>query len=879
VSGGAGNSMSFGEMAPYAHAALRYFELGWGPLPVTGKGRGRGNGPPRGRTGRNGVAPQRNEVEYWVNEPERGAKNVALRLPEGVVGVDVDAYGEKRGRETLAELEAARGALPPTWVSGSRDDGASGIRFYTVPLNWQAPPVFGAGIECISWHYRYAVAWPSIHPETGLRYKWRRLPGWESCDPPAVNTLPSFPESWLDGWQHASAVAAGNVTWDGTGEGEHVDIDVMIQDGAGPSGGQRHQLLRLTQKLAGINRSEVEALAIWRMVIANTEQDGADPWTDDHFYDFFHSAQGRADASRQEQQVDLPSDVLTRWAETAGRHREVVATALQDTAADDGTAGAGGNAGAGGDPIISFEWLSMEYTCDHFGMAEFFTNTYGNRVRWDEQLQSFMVHVPQLGRWCRDGKKHERVTRMVRQLAKLVYQAAEEEITTQDIIDMSGRNGVQARDEAERRVNGFRRWYNVFKGAGNTYSVVGAIQPTAEPCHTTDFNKQPHLLNFPNGTYDVTTGQLRAHDPGDMLAHQVTVPLNLELMDRSLTEVAPYFNNLLKRMCAADDEVPAEVAASRQEGVQSWFGGQLHGSNPEKRLGVLQGATQIGKNQAVEVICVLLGDEIAWPAARPQLLVKSRNSRHDAEESDLAGKRMVLVNELLEDQFLDESQVLRLVNPEGTMVSLRRMGHDRVDAITTWKITVTTNALPQADVTPQVASRLLIMQLSKVEIPPAERWDIKRAILENESEAVVAHLVKWWREWYLRWTAPGAETGFIIPEESGQAIEDYREDNRHPAEMFIEERLMAEPSGYITSREVWEYCDAYYRTQHSDKDRRYLGGRRKLYSVLEKVPGVTRFERSHGQKMLLLGFQGIRLIEGIEEQLRLLEARGSGRDV
>src|SRR5277367_52112 len=316
--------MSFGEMAPYAHAALRYLELGWGPLPVTGKGRGRGNGPPRGRTGRNGVAPQRNEVEYWVSDPERGAKNVALRLPEGVVGVDVDAYGEKRGRETLAELEGTRGVLPPTWVSGSRDDGASGIRFYAVPLNWQAPPVFGAGIECISWHYRYAVAWPSTHPETGLKYKWRRLPDWEPCDPPAVEVLPPFPENWLDGWQHGSAAAAaaatGNAVWNGVDEGEHVDIDVMIQEGAGPSGGRRHERLRLTQKLAGIGRSEVEALAIWRMIIASTEQDSADPWTDEHFHSFFRSAQERTELSRQERQLLAPSARLLEWVTNATTH-------------------------------------------------------------------------------------------------------------------------------------------------------------------------------------------------------------------------------------------------------------------------------------------------------------------------------------------------------------------------------------------------------------------------------------------------------------------------------------------------------------------------------------------------------------------------------
>ncbi len=46
-----------------------------------------------------------------------GGGNVGLRLPECVLGIDVDAYAGKSGAATLAEAEARLGALPLTWRS------------------------------------------------------------------------------------------------------------------------------------------------------------------------------------------------------------------------------------------------------------------------------------------------------------------------------------------------------------------------------------------------------------------------------------------------------------------------------------------------------------------------------------------------------------------------------------------------------------------------------------------------------------------------------------------------------------------------------------------------------------------------------------------
>lgn len=115
---------------PFAEAAWLYREAGWVgvvPLPAGQKGP-----PPTGYTGWAGVEPSGADVQAWIDGSGRhsGAGNIGLRIPHGVYGLDVDAYGEKDGAAAVAEMEAAYGPLPATWVITSRDDSVSGIRLY-----------------------------------------------------------------------------------------------------------------------------------------------------------------------------------------------------------------------------------------------------------------------------------------------------------------------------------------------------------------------------------------------------------------------------------------------------------------------------------------------------------------------------------------------------------------------------------------------------------------------------------------------------------------------------------------------------------------------------------------------------------------------------
>lgn len=195
---------------------------------------GRKHPPPRGSTGWAGVDPSGADVQAWIDGPE-GAGNIALHLgpvggPAGdgteIIGIDVDAYGGKGGAGALAELtERAECELPPTWVSTARDDGVSGIRFYRAALPagrvWVDQPAgTGAGIEMIHRGHRYAVVWPSEHPDGGTYHWWqparneRRSDGspWpvRTGTVPRVDWLPALPAAWVEVLSRPGEVIAGS---------------------------------------------------------------------------------------------------------------------------------------------------------------------------------------------------------------------------------------------------------------------------------------------------------------------------------------------------------------------------------------------------------------------------------------------------------------------------------------------------------------------------------------------------------------------------------------------------------------------------------------------------------------------------------------------
>jgi putative DNA primase/helicase len=193
-----------------ADAVRLYTEAGWEVVPLPP---GLKAPMPAGLTGYAGRPASLKKLLSWLengfraNDPETGKLRtfdvaaIGLRLPETVIGLDVDSYDGKPGAAGLAEMEAAWGPLPPGPLSTARREAGdmdSGIRLLRVPAGrkWKSEPK--PGIETVTWYHRTVVCWPSVH-HTGASYYWYDSRGHRRKQPPSIGLLPEMNAKWAAG--------------------------------------------------------------------------------------------------------------------------------------------------------------------------------------------------------------------------------------------------------------------------------------------------------------------------------------------------------------------------------------------------------------------------------------------------------------------------------------------------------------------------------------------------------------------------------------------------------------------------------------------------------------------------------------------------------
>jgi len=165
-------------------AAIEYAAHGWPVFPLRGKlpAKPRTEG---GRGFHDATTDPAVVAAMWARYPDA---NVGVRcgLASGLAVVDIDpAHG---GVDTLTRIEAERGVLPGTVTAITGGDGLHMLYRHRPGIGCGAN-VWGRGLD-LRGEGSYIVAAPSIHPDTGNRYRW-------SGDGTWAHPLPAWPEEQL----------------------------------------------------------------------------------------------------------------------------------------------------------------------------------------------------------------------------------------------------------------------------------------------------------------------------------------------------------------------------------------------------------------------------------------------------------------------------------------------------------------------------------------------------------------------------------------------------------------------------------------------------------------------------------------------------------
>jgi hypothetical protein len=198
-------------MTSYTEASRLYRNLGWNvvaPAKLAPESK-RPDSTVREVFGRNktdgrfNTASKEQMDEWELKFPNR---NCLLKVNPGIIGIDVDQYSKwsksskqwisKRGYDNLLEDISRYGDLGPTYTSTARGwSQPSRIHFFRVDegVKFHGEPY--DDVEIIQLHHRYAVVWPSLHPETGELYRWYGPDGRE-CAPPRPSDISELPREW-----------------------------------------------------------------------------------------------------------------------------------------------------------------------------------------------------------------------------------------------------------------------------------------------------------------------------------------------------------------------------------------------------------------------------------------------------------------------------------------------------------------------------------------------------------------------------------------------------------------------------------------------------------------------------------------------------------
>jgi putative DNA primase/helicase len=236
-----------------------------------------------------------------------------------------------------------------------------------------------------------------------------------------------------------------------------------------------------------------------------------------------------------------------------------------------------------------------------------------------------------------------------------------------------------------------------------------------------DLDADPYLLNVANGTLDLRTMELRAHDPADRITKVTRAAFTAESAGRR-------WPRFLARVLP-DDEV--------RDFVQRVAGVGLLGVVLEHVLVILTGTGANGKGTFYKAVSHALGDYAS--TVEPDLFLH-RQGAHPTGEMDLLGKRWVVVSETEKDRRLAEATMKRLTG--GDPITARHMRQNFVTFTPSHTAILVTNHLPKVSGDdPAIWRRLRVVPFDVV-IPEHERDAHLDEQLQLDADAILCWAVQ-----------------------------------------------------------------------------------------------------------------------------------------
>jgi putative DNA primase/helicase len=426
----------------------------------------------------------------------------------------------------------------------------------------------------------------------------------------------------------------------------------------------------------------------------------------------------------------------------------------------------------------------------------------GNAERLIELHGDELRYVPEVG-WCAwDGCRWQRkgTSEVYRRAASMLRKLKRDAESIPDSGDRDRMMKHALRSQDARRITA------MINLAKHSPSVSAGVE---------DFDADPWLFNCLNGTVDLRTGELRAHERNDLIT-------NLAPVEYDPDAEAPRWKRFIEEITGGDERLADFLARAA--------GYALTGDSSEQVLIYLYGTGANGKSTFLAILQDMMGDYARQ--ADPELLIGGIGRSHPTGLASLVGARFVVCTEVDRGRRMAEVVVKMLTG--GDKVAARFMRQDFFEFEPSFKLFVGANYKLMTQGTDHALWRRILLVPMDVRIDDESRDRHLREKLAAELDGILAWAVRGCLQWQ--------ERGLEPPKPVRQASEAYRSE-MDVFKAFTDELCAIDIDASCATADLYAAYVSYCRASNEEADSQ------RMFTSRLKEAGFTPHKGSRGKRM------------------------------
>ena len=311
------------------------------------------------------------------------------------------------------------------------------------------------------------------------------------------------------------------------------------------------------------------------------------------------------------------------------------------------------------------------------GQANVFTEAYGDRVKYTPATK-FIVYngsVWQESEIKAQGLSQELTERQLKEARRRVHLA---QMELNALMESGDSREIEAAKQNLAMQEKYRSYVLSRRKSDKIKATLTEARPKVE-MDVTALDADGYLLNTPDGTVDLRTGEMKPHDPDDYCTKITSVA-----PDKKNAEL---FASFMKRVTVNDEDL--------ERYLQEVAGMCAVGRVLRENLIIAYGEGGNGKSTLFNLLARVLGDYSGSLSA--ETLTANCRKNKSPEYAELRGKRLVIAAELEEGMRLDTAIVKKLCSTDPILAEKKYK--DPFSFVPSHTVILYTNHLPKIGTT------------------------------------------------------------------------------------------------------------------------------------------------------------------------------------